>query len=63
MDENKTLLDLAIAKQKEIKAEYQRLYMDGACRHPYNPLIIIQYPNENKKNDNIQFRILSFNFL
>ena len=52
IDEYKTLLDLAIAKQEEIQRAYVDLYSKGECKQIYNPLIIIQYPNENKKNDN-----------
>lgn len=52
IDEYKTLLDLAIEKQQEIKKAYAELYLKGECKEAYNPLIIIQYPNENKKNDN-----------
>lgn len=51
-DEYKTLLDLAIEKQKSIHKEYVDLYAVGGCKQIYTPLIIIQYPNETKKNDN-----------
>lgn len=52
IDEHKTLLDLAIGKQKAIKQAYIDLYSNGGCKQVYNPLIIIQYPNEHKSNDN-----------
>lgn len=52
IDEYKTLLDLAIDKQKAIQQAYVDLYQKGGCKQIHNPLIIIQYPNEHKSNDN-----------
>ena len=42
-DENHSLIDLAISKQREIKEEYKKLGKD------INPLILIQYANESNK--------------